>query len=83
MTDYISRQAAIKAFSSKYDECADIVEIIETLDNQPSADVVEVVRCKDCRHAIKDKVLIDRYDCQILDIYVRPNDYCNEGERHE
>ena len=43
-------------------------------------DVVEVVRCKDCKHAIKDKVLKDRYDCQMLDMYVSPNGYCSDGE---
>ena len=48
-----------------------------------SYDAVEVVRCKDCIHAIKDKVLIDRYDCKMLDIYASPNDYCSYGERAE
>lgn len=54
MADYISRQKAIEAimdlpncpngYSDTYDkEC-----IISTLEEVPIADVVEVIRCKDC-----------------------------------
>ena len=46
-----------------------------------SSDAVEVVRCKDCIHATKDKVLMGRYECKMLNMYARPNDYCSYGER--
>lgn len=55
--DYISRQAAIEAFekelSAKYNRrelAIGFVGVKSILDNLPSADVVEVVRCKDCKH---------------------------------
>ena len=60
MADYISRQKAIEAimdlpncpngYSDTYDkEC-----IIGILEEVPTADVVEVVRCKDCEYYQRD-----------------------------
>ena len=57
MTDYISRQAAIEAV----DECTKLKitddfytvyteEMKDVIADIPAADVVEVVRCKDCKH---------------------------------
>ena len=41
------------------------------LENQPTADVVEVVRCRDC-------INFNKYeDCDV------PNAFCSEGERRE
>lgn len=93
MTEYIKREAAIKAvekadytaISSDADDCkADYLrEIIESV---PAADVVPVVRCKDCIH----------YDLGVcLKIYSdgnaqkdswqsrNPNDFCSYGERRD
>lgn len=93
MAEYIKREAAIKAIenadytaiSSDADDCkADYLrEIIESV---PAADVVPVVRCKDCIH----------YDLGVcLKIYSdgnaqkdswqsrNPNDFCSYGERKD
>ena len=40
---------------------------------KPTADVVEVVRCKDCNH------WIDR-ECQIFGMMMNDDDYCCYGE---
>ena len=55
----------------------------------PTADVVEVVRCKDCKHyslamlkccfPLDDKHSFDEYVPPIW----QPNDYCSHGERRE
>lgn len=59
MSDYISRQAAIAALNGeirlvKQKDIDAVVEYLEErirrLRDMPSADVVEVVRCKDCEH---------------------------------
>ena len=57
MSDYISRQAAIETVEkcqqykvSKEDYAVDFAEVKTALMLLPSADVVEVVRCKDCKH---------------------------------
>ena len=49
----------------------------------PTADVVEVVRCKDCKHhrTLKDGgVQCERIDGLLM---TKPNDYCSYGERRE
>ena len=63
----------------------------------PSADVVEVVRCKDCVHYMpydwmfsevwQSKNIEDypqnEIGCEWIDHYVKPDDYCSYGERKE
>ena len=51
MDDYISRQAAIEALM-KHKGMTPIakLEAETTICRVPSTDVVEVVRCKDCKH---------------------------------
>lgn len=49
-------------------------EALEIAIKTLSADVVEVVRCKDCDHRI------DR-ECQIFDMLMNDDDYCSYGER--
>ena len=64
--------------------CAAINDCMNALDEQPSADVVEVVRCMHCHHFI-----INIYKESYCDIrsttwdkfYVRAHDYCSYGER--
>lgn len=51
----------------------------DLLEKQPTADVVEVVRCKDCTHREKDDV--GRYFCALDDCYCGDEDYCSRGER--
>lgn len=53
----------------------------ELIDRFPAADVVEVVRCKDCRYLTYS----DMYgECgKALLGVVTPNDYCSHGERKE
>ena len=42
----------------------------------PTADVVEVVRCEDCKHKQGSA-------CDYSAVWVRPNGYCQWGERRE
>lgn len=57
----------------------------EFIDNAPTADVVEVVRCKDCKHAeIQDYAPPScRYCCKYSALYHAKNFYCSMGERRE
>ena len=51
----------------------------------PTADVVEVVRCKDCR-LCKYNTSVNIYMCDRRGYYaesVKPTDYCSYGERRE
>ena len=54
-------------------------EIAQFIDNVPSADVVEVVRCKDCKRSTKHSE--DIYKCGWLCAMTEPDFYCADGER--
>lgn len=62
-------------------------DIQEFLDSIPTADVVEVVYCKDCKHYNKDNKWCDHpqmdyyEECDGQWLEVKPNDYCSYGER--
>lgn len=55
---------------------------VETVKRLPAEDVVEVVRCKDCKHYHEFE---EYWDCRLSrglsDVY--PNDFCSYGERKE
>lgn len=70
--DYISRQAAIEALAGW--KISPIV-----LDPVPTADVVEVVRCKDCKWRYSTSDCIHWLPC--MDIIYNHDFYCGYGER--
>ena len=82
MTDYISRQAAID-FAIELGKQGKQAFIVDCLKQIPNADVVEVVRCKDCKYCSPNKV----YGCRIKsfdnekDERLYADDYCSFGER--
>ena len=48
----------------------------------PTADVVEVVRCKDCRwRGREDCAMFYRCDCGEQQTWETDNDYCSYGEK--
>lgn len=52
------------------------------IEDAPTADVVEVVRCRDCKHSAEQ----DRCDslyCAFLDTAMGKEDFCSYGERKE
>jgi len=57
----------------------DGVTLQSVIDMMPTADVVEVVRCKDCR---KWKTALCPFGDSVLD-YNKEDGYCNYGERAE
>ena len=107
MNDYISRQAAIDEakewIDAVYFEETDRRErkaiecVIGSLKELPSADAVEVVRCKDCVHYMPydwmfsevrlsesiDDYPQDEIGCEWIDHHINPEGYCSYGERKE
>lgn len=95
MAEYIEREALLKVINTRlkrlrdiygdydhytdgYDECVDRVE------DFPTADVVEVVRCKDCKHLKNDTKYCkthNKYYCELEDTIKEKNHYCAYGER--
>ena len=81
MTDYIKREDAknmMRKFRGYYDEDA-IAKFEIALGAgyiPPNEDVVEVVRCKDCKHLYQDN------ECPLRLWFVHTeNDFCSYGER--
>ncbi len=52
------------------------------IDNLPTADVVEVVRCKDCIYYEDGKGYVP-YCCNVENMFeqMKPTDFCSYGER--
>ena len=61
-------------------------EVIDIIQNMPSDDVVEVVRCKDCNKSV---CIGERYFCDIQydewgqPYVVKPDGFCDCGERKD
>lgn len=51
--------------------------VIDDIDELPTVDAVEVVRCKDCEH------YCDGTWCYINEDYFEEDDFCSYGERKE
>ena len=75
--------------SGNYYGYADVV-FADDIENAPTVDAVEVVRCKDCKYYYKDKIkgFICRhpeldYDIECYDHWINanPDDFCSCGER--
>ena len=54
--------------------------IYQAIDESITADVVPVVRCKDCKHYQTDILFNSNYCCGRRR---KPDDYCSYGERRE
>lgn len=80
MDDFISREAALDAV----DVCnlhRGIIDALQSIISDiPTADVVEVVRCKDCTYYNKDSWLCEnRYGLS----FANADKYCSMGVRRE
>ena len=91
MTEYITKEQAIEevwdAFTSRDDP--DLGRVIEeNIERLPAADVVEVVRCKDCRHKQVDEIIFalsanpeTALFCKHMGGIISETFYCAAGER--
>ena len=77
MDDLIKRQDAIKSVGFYSCHSGDKLLFADNaLKNIPSADAVEVVRCKNCKHLFEDNWCPLRYFKTH-----REDDFCSYGER--
>ena len=92
MAEYIDRKAFIQALAET--ECdilpADGLDgftfdcVCKVVDSMPSADVVPVVRCKDCKYLANATVNSNGFlICHVNDMEIAPEDFCSYGERKE
>ena len=100
MAQYIDREAAVKllrnqaleALEYSNTECEVLSSVADELEDFPPADMVPVVRCKDCRYsrpriAVEKKVLRENVViCTAISgeyITKWEDDFCSEGVRKE
>lgn len=77
MAKYINADEAIAILKDTNEYEKEHAELIsEFISEQPSADVVEVVRCKDCKK-FRNNI------CRKFMICTELTDYCSYGERKE
>lgn len=93
MAEYIDKNALLKKMHDLHtvplfqghrtDEDVMFDTIVSVVEEQPIADVVPVVRCKDCKHFNIDVLGLNWCDAHSYDelIECKENDYCNYGER--
>ena len=65
---------------SKEDTLAEIERVVKR--EKPIGDVVCVVRCKDCKHFIKEEHGCDHHG-YYYHVHVKDDDFCSYGERRE
>ena len=82
MSRYIDADAVLREACKRFDYVYDFEEVLDAV---PTADVVDVVHCKDCKHAeIQDYAPPScRYCCKYSALYHAKNFYCSMGERRE
>lgn len=57
---------------------------IAFIDKEPATDVVEVVRCRECKHSYRIDGAKEEYDCAKISAFAKffPGDhFCSYGER--
>ena len=80
MPRYIDADIAKEVLSSHEDRKGYLIGDHEQIIDEevPTADVVEVVRCKECKHSTEE--LVKPY-CNLLDMNVDNRYFCADGER--
>lgn len=88
MPEYIVKEQALEAILSAIDLTGEQwTQVWNKIKQTPAADVVEVVRCKDCKHFIPQtgwgvgrcSHLEDRLE--VFDVIMLDNDYCSDGKQ--
>lgn len=82
MAEYIKLEPLREEIFNDDFDCDIINHFLNIVDSQPTADVVEVVRCKDCQHA--RQTVYGNYHCLVDHrLAHEKTDYCSYGEKKE
>ena len=92
MPEYINREALMEGIGETVlfsvrggaktptSEMRGANKVIDRIKSAPVADVVEVVRCKNCIYC-KPTAVDGIASCMMWSKYINPADYCSHGER--
>ena len=86
--EYISREAMLEHLDrcKQSEDATTLTTAVITalqcfVQSQPTADVVPVVRCKDCKHFVNATINANCFlICDISDMEIAPDDFCSYGE---
>jgi hypothetical protein len=89
LTIYIERETALNLISDIFfktdpdgEEQCGVIKCSKAIRNAPAADVVEVVRCKECvKRNTADCSMYYECDCGQQHTWETDNDFCSYGER--
>lgn len=83
MAEYIEREAAIHAVVERFwsKQYVSDVELANAIESVSAADVVEVVRCKDCKHCLPVSMHCIRTTAANKYPKMKADDFCSYGER--
>lgn len=88
MTKYFTKEQIMSAMGEQNLMLDDIWGVEQRLDELPVADVVEVVRCEDCRHKQVDEIIFalsanpeTALFCKRMGGIISETFYCAAGER--
>lgn len=80
MSDYIKREDVLRLFQPTTNPLYDAWN--ERIKEIPAADVVEVVRCKDCVFwECPNAPTHNRHMCSYWEVGTHDYDFCSDGER--
>lgn len=86
---YIEREKVLEIakdnyYSDFHKSMADLTSLRELLEDTPTADVVEVVRCKDCLYATERYGHLNCiHGVSYRNSWNKPDDYCCHGVRKD
>lgn len=67
-----------RLYDNEFSTLCPLDEVCGVIDNCPTVDAVEVVRCRDCKHYDET----DSFNCKFAFMeFRRPDDFCSYGER--
>ena len=86
--EYIEREAAKRELLSwavcmNHPEYLMKDDALHVIDSIPAADVVEVVRCRECKHCDPENHHCDHHMGTAAPLRRKPDDFCSYGERKE
>ena len=88
---YVEKEKVLEIAKNKYyfdfhKSMADLTSLRELLEDSPTADVVEVVRCKDCKYAFRHPlgyIYCHRDGRNAYEMIFRKDSFCSYGERKD
>ena len=81
--DELLQEFEIETVIHRHGELWHITGIKAFIENAPTVDAVEVVRCKDCKHYSRDPWDNEEFICRNWSDWLptEPDDFCSYGER--